>query len=155
MTITIKCPDVYIADGKYVSLFLAGGITNCPDWQEYATQFLQGPENLALVNPRRDDFDVTDPSMSARQIEWEHNHLSKVRAVLFWFPAETLCPITLYELGRCGADWTKKLFVGTDPNYQRRFDVIHQLSLVRPDVFVYDGLDPMLRSVLGWVNNER
>ena len=38
------------------------------------------------------------------------------------FPAETLCPITLYELGT----WTQrglhsdtKIFVGCDPNYKR------------------------------------
>lgn len=155
MTKVVKCPDVYIPDGIQISLFLAGGITNCPDWQEYATEFLQGPERLTIVNPRRDNFDVTDPSMSAQQIEWEHNHLSRVRAILFWFPSDTLCPITLYELGRAGADWTKKLFVGTDSKYQRRFDVVHQLSLVRPDVFVYDSLDATLVSALSWVSHEK
>ncbi len=49
---------------------------------------------------------------------WEHDHLRRAKAIMFWFPSETLCPITLYELGA----WTilarqtgTKLFVGADP----------------------------------------
>jgi hypothetical protein len=51
---------------------------------------------------------------------WEHDHLRRSKAIMFWFPSETLCPITLYELGA----WTilarqtgTKLFVGAEPHH--------------------------------------
>ena len=48
------------------SIFLAGGISNCPDWQLTASTILglnmSIYENLVLINPRRKSFDVSDPS---------------------------------------------------------------------------------------------
>lgn len=121
-------------------LFLAGGISNCPDWQaetELALADLPG----SVHNPRRPGVLVADEAIA--QIEWEHEALALSDAILFWFPAETLCPITLFELGV----WSAKgvpLIVGTHPEYARRLDVITQLRLARPDVVVYDSLDAVL-----------
>src|SRR5262245_39813726 len=90
----IEPPAEY--DGPGPSLFLAGGITGCPDWQaETISLFADLP--LVLLNPRRRDFPINDPSAGPSQIEWEHRHLRRADAVLFWFPRETLCPIALYE----------------------------------------------------------
>lgn len=78
---------------------IAGGISGCGDWQVKIKELIHSKANdLILINPRRANFDVTNPSMTEEQIIWEHNHLSKSTAVLFYFPSETLCPITLYEL---------------------------------------------------------
>ena len=54
--------------------------------------------------------------------------------MLFWFPAETICPIALFELGGRLLVREQPLFVGTNPNYQRRLDVEVQLRLARPEV---------------------
>jgi hypothetical protein len=79
---------------------MAGGISNCADWQTQLRELIhQQCPSLVLLNPRREDFDATNPNMSEQQIEWEHRHLRQCSAVLFYFPPETLCPITLYELG--------------------------------------------------------
>src|SRR5882724_7144555 len=92
----IEAPAQYTGAGP--SVFLAGGITGCPGWQDHAASRL-GDLPLAVLNPRRADFPIDDPSAAEAQIAWEHRHLRRAAAALFWFPSETLCPITLYELG--------------------------------------------------------
>ena len=124
----LKCPGEMDLSGN--SLFLGGGISSCPQWQ-WAMVDLLGETDLVLVNPRRNDFDATDPTMTRKQIEWEHKYLARVTARMFWFPSETLCPITLFELGKFigGPD---PLFVGCHPDYQRKADLQIQLELARP-----------------------
>lgn len=68
-------------------------------------------------------------------------------AILFWFPCETLCPITLYELGAWSMS-DKPLFVGVHPAYQRRQDVEIQTRLARPDVAVTDLLAALVASIV-------
>jgi len=116
----------------HTSIFLAGGITNCPDWQQEMVELLHDTD-LILLNPRRADFPIGDPNAAKEQITWEHDHLRKATMILFWFPCETLCPIVLYELGA----WSmtdKLIFVGMHPEYQRRQDVEIQTRLARSDV---------------------
>lgn len=129
------------------SLFLAGGIgvgAVVPNWQNELIERLHDTE-LTLLNPRRDDYPAGDPNSLRQQIEWEHRYLKAARAISFWFVAETLCPITLYELGAWanGSDENgqkKPIFVGVHPDYARRDDVFIQLSLVRPEVEIVDSL---------------
>lgn len=125
-----------------ISIFLAGGITNCPEWQQDVRAMLQDTD-LVLVNPRRENFPIHDPNAALEQITWEHEHLRKVDAILFWFPCETICPIVLYELGA----WSmteKPIFVGVHPEYSRRQDVEIQTSLARPEVEVVYSLEELV-----------
>ena len=48
--------------------------------------------------------------------------------VVFWFCEETLCPITLFELGKMLGQ-RKNVIVGSDPEYARLFDLNVQLRL--------------------------
>lgn len=129
-------------------LFMAGGITGCPDWQAEMRAMLEiGGFPGTLLNPRRANFDVRDPAAGPAQIAWEARMLREADAISFWFPCETLCPITLYELGA----WTasdKPIFVGTHPEYARRFDVIEQTRLRRPGVEVVDSLPALAAHIL-------
>jgi hypothetical protein len=84
--------------GPGPSLFLAGGISGTFDWQADVVAGLADLP-LVLLNPRRRNFPINDPTAAPTQIEWEFHHLRRATAVLFWFPSETLCPIALYELG--------------------------------------------------------
>ena len=114
------------------SLFLAGGITDCPDWQQELVNLLRDTD-LVLLNPRRAQFPMADPTAASQQIDWEHRHLRLADAISFWFCAEAIQPITLYELGA----WSmtdKPLFVGVHPDYVRSQDVEIQTKLARPDV---------------------
>ncbi|BCM91615.1 hypothetical protein IAD21_03490 [Abditibacteriota bacterium] len=141
------------------SLFLAGGIgigAIVPDWQSELIENFRDTE-LTLINPRRDDYPTDDPGALRQQIEWEHRHLKAASAISFWFVAETLCPITLYELGswanrRDEAGQQKPIFVGVHPDYTRRADLFIQLSLVRPEVQIVDSiteLELQIRAALG------
>ena len=146
----VKCPDILFHGFNEFTLFMAGGITGCPDWQESFKALLSDEGSLVLVNPRREMFDITDPTMSDQQIKWEHIHLEQCQGVSFWFPEETLCPITLYELGKIAMS-NKVMFVGTHPNYKRRFDVIKQLQLVRPEIKVTDNLVDLAKTVSNYL----
>ena len=130
------------------SLFLAGGISGCGDWQG-AMIGLPAETRLTLLNPRRDDFDTTGPSATREQIEWEYRYLREATAVQFWFPHETLCPITLFELG--GAlKRTAPVFVGCHAGYARREDVRVRLGLARPAAQVTDSLSALAAQIREW-----
>jgi hypothetical protein len=121
-----EAPNVY--DGRY-TLFLAGGISGCPDWQSEALkEFEDLDDDCKIANPRRKDFDITDEKVSEKQIKWEHDALSHSNLILFWFPKETVCPITLYELGYWLGFGHVMLFIGVHPEYSRRFDIEQQLK---------------------------
>ena len=125
------------------TIFLAGGISNCWDWQKPVAEFLSEYTNLVIFNPRRNGWNMENSDEESRkQILWEHKFLQQSKTILFWFPEETLCPITLFELGKYLVS-DKRLIVGTHPNYQRRLDVIVQSQLVRPDIKIYDDVDMM------------
>ena len=127
------------------SLFLAGGISGCPDWQSELAYLLRD-EDVSLLNPRRQNFPIHDPKASYDQIKWEHDHLRKADMISFWFPKETLCPIVLYELGA----WSmtqKQLFVGIHPEYQRKQDVEIQTGLVRPEISIAYDLESLASEI--------
>ena len=111
-------------------IFMAGGITDCPDWQAEFQEELESldiPDHWVMVNPRRPNFNVRDPSVSEEQIDWEYKWLERAAFTSFWFPKETLCPITLFELGK-QLGRGKKVIVGAHVDYARRFDVEYQLD---------------------------
>lgn len=137
----IEAISKYDGSTLHNSIFLAGGITNCPDWQQEMRQLLEAT-NLTLLNPRRKDFPIGDPNAAAEQILWEHNALRDVHSILFWFPKDTLCPIVLYELGA----WSmtiKPIYIGVDPKYQRKQDVLIQTEFVRPEVQIVYSLQDL------------
>ena len=135
----VEALDEYVFPSTYIenkSVFLAGGITNCRDWQKELVEKLSDTD-LTLMNPRRKDWPIDDPESSKKQINWEHHHLSKARVISFWFSNETVQPITLFELGK----WLsvgKPLFIGIDPGYSRKLDVEIQVGLETKIDIVYD-----------------
>lgn len=128
------------------SLFLAGGITDCPDWQSDMRSRLSTVDGLVLLNPRRANFPIGDPGAALAQITWEFEHLRKADAISFWFPKETLCPIVLYELGAWSMS-QKPIFVGVEPGYKRQQDVEIQTRLARPRVEIVYSLDALIENV--------
>lgn len=126
---------------KLPSVFLAGGITGCPDWQALATSWF-AEQDVAVLNPRRDDFPIHDPNAAEEQVRWEFYALMGVDVILFWFPdsGDVTQPIALLELGRYTA-LGKKIVVGRDDNYIRRQDVDIQTRLARPNLPVYTTLE--------------
>lgn len=123
-----EAPDYYDRDahGGRPVVFLAGGITHCPDWQQEAARILLA-DRLVVLNPRRKHFDLGDANAWQEQVAWEHYHLHLPNVVtMFWFPAcdpaLTVQPIALFELGQALGEG-RQIAVGADPGYPRRRDV--------------------------------
>jgi hypothetical protein len=147
--IYIEAPSEAKEDSDFPSVFLAGGITDCPDWQNAMVTMLEDIRRLVLFNPRKKNFPMDDPSAAKRQIAWEFYYLRKAQGVSFWFPMETICPIVLFELGA----WSmtgKPIFVGVHPEYERRVDIEIQMSLVRPMMKIQYSLKDLAAEVRKW-----
>lgn len=142
----IKAPnEVYSAYVRNsIKIFLAGGITNCPDWQSYVVGELSDIPNLTIYNPRRSEIKLGDRKVLEQQITWEFQHLEMVDIVLFWFSGGSLNPISLYELGMWGNSMDRPMIIGCDPAYERKDDIEIQCKLARPDMRVYDSLTDMI-----------
>jgi hypothetical protein len=98
-------------------LFLAGGISACPDWQSDMIRLLDPlPRQWVLLNPRRTQFPMQDHGAPFAQISWGHQALRAAQAIVFWFPKESLCPIALYELGAWSMT-SRRIFIGADEAY--------------------------------------
>ena len=144
----IEAPEIYErgeCDGKK-ALFLAGGITNCPDWQAKMVNFLSNTYFI-ILNPRRRNFPINDPGAAHEQIRWEFIYLRKADFLCFWFPKQSICPIALYELGA----WSmtqKPVFVGCHPQYPRRLDIEEQTSLIRPEINIVYSLKNLSNQIL-------
>ena len=134
-------------------VFMAGGITGCPDWQAELAGKLAEVQEGSLFNPRRASQDKLDEEESIKQIHWEFTWLWQASIVTFWFPKETICPITLLELGehvvrsRLAQANVPSLCIGIEPGYQRALDVKVQASLVNPTITIVDSLDKLAQFI--------
>ncbi|MER5549247.1 nucleoside 2-deoxyribosyltransferase domain-containing protein [Streptomyces sp. NPDC002589] len=109
----VEAPTRY--DGEAASLFLGGGITGCPTWQLRAVLQLDAIGSPAVVlNPRRENYPAGQAEAAREQIAWEYAHLRIADVILFWFCADAIQPIALYELGAHAARGTR-LAVGAHP----------------------------------------
>ena len=68
----------------YPSVFLAGGITNCKEWQKEVIDELHY-EEISIFNPRQEHFDVSDRNASYKQIEWEFERLEQMDIFSMYF----------------------------------------------------------------------
>lgn len=145
------------------SIFLAGGITGCQDWQKSITDKLQSFDDLTICNPRRANFEIfkSDANWidSEIQIKWEYEYLRKVNQMLFWFSYETVQPIVLFELGaaleRTKIDNGQWLMIGTHPEYVRNFDLKIQCKLQSYTDIFYGNLEEFSELVYKFNKNLR
>ena len=139
----ITAPEPYIRQPKDITVFLAGGITNCWEWQDKVIEMLQNQievnlDNLVVFNPRRKNFPIDKPEESRKQIKWEFEMLEQCDIFSMYFCAgESNQPICMYELGRniCRmqmkypVDWDTRIVITTEDDYKRAKDVRIQTSL--------------------------
>ena len=131
----VVAPEMYDnSNSDLPSVFLGGGITNVKLWQEKLIDQIKHL-NCVIYNPRRKSFDIKDPTQSEIQIRWEYNYLAESDIVIFYFSSETLCPITLFELGARLAHnsdgYRQTIYIYCEPDYQRKFDVDFQTKLAQ------------------------
>lgn len=138
----ITAVEQYKPESKDVTVFLGGGITGCRDWQNDVIKKLSGHEkdlsNLVILNPRRSNFPINDPSASQQQIEWEYKYLMDCDIFSMFFVQDTESdqPICMYELGRyipIKINQNKSIVITSEPNYKRIKDVEIQCKLAFND----------------------
>lgn len=134
-----------------VKCFLAGGITNCPNWQKEVIEYLDRyPENmtehLVLFNPRRENFPIHDPNASEEQIKWEFKYLESMDIFSMYFTSGISDqPICMYELGRNLVRMYQKnpykclSVVSVEDGYKRKNDVVIQTGLTETMLYLNQG----------------
>jgi hypothetical protein len=130
---------------EHAGCFLAGGTSNCPDWQHDVLATLDAGDGRVIANPRRRGS--FRPEDAEDQITWEWNAMRVSRMISFWFPCETLCPIALFELGKAIMRTSVRTVVGVHPSYARKMDIETQLGLERSDIMIVYSLDDLLRMI--------
>jgi len=148
MALIIEAPnEIYsIENSQNCKLFLAGGITNCSDWQSVLIEDIKDLP-ITIYNPRRKNFPMGDPKAAETQITWEFNHLRDADVILFWFAQGSMNPIVLYELGKWGNCIERPMILGIDPLYERKQDVIIQTILARPEIVIAQSLEELSEQV--------
>lgn len=138
----ITAPSVVLP--AYPTVFLAGGITNCKEWQDEVIDQLKN-EDISVFNPRQKHFDITDKDASYKQILWEFERLEKMDIFSMYFCNDNSDqPICMYELGRnivkmqmrFPNDWEERIIISVEDGYRRRTDEMIQVGLCAPNLFV-------------------
>lgn len=146
----ITAPENYTVQQDDILVFLAGGITNCPNWQKEVIEYLERAKdeeamrNVVIFNPRQPNFDVTNPNAADEQVEWEHRWLNQMDVFTMYFAnGDSVQPICFYELGKYKQIMTMKhspwlpydaMLIGVHPDFKRKYDVFKQCSLDAPCV---------------------
>ena len=122
---------------KYNTVFLAGGITNCKDWQaDVINELIDEP--ISIFNPRREHFDFTDTAAPYVQIKWEFDRLEQMDLFSMYFcKSDSDQPICMYELGRnilrmqnrFPNSWEERIIISVENGYKRERDVFVQTDL--------------------------
>lgn len=143
--ITAPTKDIY---NWKTSVFLAGGITDCPDWQSEVIKYLEKYDlntriRLKVYNPRRKNFDIHKDS-AEEQIKWEYDMINRSDIFSMYFcNSDSVQPICMYELGvrigriaGRGFDHSKgyRTIISIEDGYKRADDVIIQVGLALPDM---------------------
>ena len=137
-------------EANFTSVFLAGGITNCKEWQKEVINNLKHYE-LSVYNPRQEHFDILDKKASYNQILWEFERLEKCDIFSMYFCNDNSDqPICMYELGRnvlrmqqrFPNDWKYRIIISVEDGYKRASDVIIQTELCAPKLIIYTAANP-------------
>ena len=159
----VTSPELYGIDetDNEIRCFLAGGITNCHDWQSKVIDELirldkeeQAMKNnivddytLVIFNPRRENFPINDPTAARNQITWEFDNLETTDIFSMYFCAgESDQPICMYELGRNVAVSTAindnpldYICLSVENGYKRKQDVEIQMELALGETYLREN----------------
>lgn len=143
----ITAPEIYQHEYLQFTVFLAGGITNCPDWQKMVIDELSKYDDtdlLVIFNPRRTFLDVTYTSAA-----WEFEQIRRADLYSMFFcdgPSDQ--PICMYELGKMTSeisngynDDINGLIITCMSGYRRLEDVLMQTELATNNTIVPEVFD--------------
>lgn len=134
-----------------LKIFLAGGISHCPKWQDEISERLMNEprlkkysQRILVFNPRCKQIPEEEP-----QIKWEYEKLHQCDIISFWFSVGSLNPITLFEYGSHFKS-RKKIIVGCHPDYERKNNVKIQTQLAKPSIKINENFEDFYNDI---VNN--
>ena len=148
-------PEPVITDPKDIKIFLAGGITNCWEWQKELIEVMQDKfttselDRMVLINPRRENFPIDDPTAATKQIYWEYYNLERCDIFsMFFAKGDSDQPICMYELGRnivkmqmrFPNTWKERIVVTAEEGYKRIKDVRTQMEYAASDIRIRSDL---------------
>ena len=141
------------------SVFLAGGITDSPLWQDDVINHLTATlDGIIIFNPRRPNFNPQRPNDFGdvaveyeQQVIWELDHIFAADLVLFWFPAAE-CRITRIEFGLV-VGHNKPVVVGADPQFRNYYYLT--LLTQRYNIPLHNQFDALLAATEAWFTNKR
>lgn len=146
-----EAPNYYEpAAGDPPAVFLAGGITKCPNWHPHAVNVLrESGVPMVVLNPARKDFPIDDPDAGEAQVRWEQHHLLLPATItMLWFPAplepQIVQPIAMFEFGQAINSRPGRLLVGASDQYPRQRDVHLMMKVHHPDTPVQVSLNGLL-----------
>lgn len=147
--IVVTAPHLYIPRHDEITVFLAGGISGCRDWQketiEHLYRFVGRDDNQVVVyNPRQEKFDINNPHAASDQITWEYQYLNQVDIFSMYFVGgNQVQPICMYELGHYTKPYGDPQVISVETDYIRKNDVIIQVALAtRGFTTVHDNASP-------------
>lgn len=133
--IVITAPHLYIPKHDDITIFLAGGITGCRNWQQEVIDHLHGfvgrdDTQVVVYNPRQENFDINNLYAATDQITWEYQYLNQVDIFSMYFVGgDQVQPICMYELGRYTKAYDEYQVINTEKDYIRKGDVAIQVAL--------------------------
>ena len=138
----VVAPYFFSLAKQHITCFLAGGITNCWEWQDKVINELKSYSDtgaLVVMNPRRPDFPINDPNAAPQQIMWEFYWLERCDIFSMYFAASEQSdqPICMYELGRnviamqhrFPESYMNRIVISCEDGYRRETDVKTQMNL--------------------------
>lgn len=152
--LVLKAPERFPSNGYkgHRSVFLAGSIDmgKAEDWQTRLTNELvdSGIKNIAVFNPRRDDWDsswkqsIDDPKFN-EQVTWEMDHLDEADVIAMYFDPKGQAPISLLELGLHAADG--KMIVCCPDGFWRKGNV--EMVCDRHDIPLVNTIEELIEKV--------
>ena len=166
-------PEIYKREANDICIFLAGGITNCDNWQDTVIDRLSkssSNNNMVVFNPRRDNFPIGNPNESVKQITWEFKYIEESDIFSMYFcNANYDQPICMYELGRnivrmqekYPNSWQDRIIITVEPGYKRAKDVEIQVALatngklkIRDDINVHAAAIGAAYAIINSANNK-
>lgn len=148
----IQSPNESNSNG--LKVFLAGGISNCINWQNQICEKLITEQkltdinkNVIIFNPRCKEIPKEEP-----QVKWEYEKLKDADIIGFWFSYGSLNPITLFEYGS-HIKSNIIIVVGCHTNYERKTNVIIQTKLARPEIEVQHNFENFYNKLVDTILN--
>lgn len=133
----VTYPEKYDRKEGDIAVFLAGGISDCDNWQNVVIDYIKSHaeshylDNLVILNPRGDESKIL--SFDEKQV-WDFDNLNEADIVSFYFCKNATQSTSMYELGRhlalYGCGYHDKIVVSIESGFKKENVLNDQCQLL-------------------------